>query len=285
MPLTGKSIVFIGAGSMAEAIIRGIIQQEIAQPEHVYAINRSNVEQLAALKERYGIHCAFEASEKEEYIRRADIVVVAMKPKDVRQAFAGFSNLLRPEQLLVSVVAGLSLDTISLLVPEGMPVVRTMPNTSSTIGLGATGLCYSAGVSASLQNMALAMFNAIGEVSVVPEALMNMVNGISGSGPAYVYYFMEAMIAHGIEGGLAPELSRNLTVQTVLGAAAMVKATQENPADLRRKVTSPNGTTQAAIEEFERQGLSRIISSGITRCVERAAEIGTQISKDVKDPQ
>lgn len=282
MPLAGKKIVFIGAGSMAEAIIRGMIQQEIALPEYVYAMNRSNADQLQALKERYGIRCVFEQSQKDEVIREADIVVVAMKPKDVRQAFAGFSSQLRPNQLLVSVIAGLSLATISVLVPEGMPVVRTMPNTSSTIGLGATGICYSDSVTPALQKMALAIFKAIGEVSVVPEAMMNMVNGISGSGPAYVYYFMEAMIAHGIEGGLPPELARNLTVQTVLGAAAMVKTTQEDPAALRRKVTSPNGTTQAAIEEFDRLGLGTTLSRGITRCVQRAAEIGEQLDRDIR---
>lgn len=282
MPLTNRKIVFIGAGSMSEAIIRGLIHQEIAQPEYVFAINRSNKEQLKSLKEQYGIRVALEPEDRERFVRDADLVVVAMKPKDVRQAFGEFSAWLRPEQLLVSVVAGLSLDTIHLLVPEGMPVVRTMPNTSSTIGLGATGLCSSESVTPPLLDMALAMFKAIGTVSIVPEAMMNMVNGISGSGPAYVYYFMEAMIAYGVEGGLTPELAKELTVQTVLGAAAMVKATGEDPAELRRKVTSPNGTTQAAVEVFERQGLGETVGAGIRRCVERAAEIGAGISADVK---
>jgi pyrroline-5-carboxylate reductase len=282
MPLTGRKIAFIGAGSMSEAIIRGLVQQKIAQPELVFAMNRSNKEQLAALKEQYGIRIVLEPGDKETFIREADIVVVAMKPKDVRQAFSEFNTLLRPDQLLVSVVAGLSLATMSMLVPEGMPIVRTMPNTSSTIGLGSTGICSSDSVTPELQQMALAMFNAIGEVCVVPEDMMNMVNGISGSGPAYVYYFMEAMIAQGIAGGLEPDLAKSLTVQTVLGAAAMVKATKEDPAELRRKVTSPNGTTQAAIEVFEQLGLASALGAGIRRCVDRAAEIGAAISSEVK---
>lgn len=282
MPLKGKRIVFIGAGSMAEAIIRGLIQQETAQPEDLCAMNRSNAEQLAALQARYGIRCVSEPAQKEEWIRKADIVVVAMKPKDVRQAFSEFSPFLRADQLLISVVAGLSLATVGLLVPEGMPVVRSMPNTSSTIGMGATGICFSPEVTSELQAMAVSFFKSVGEVAAVPEEWMNMVNGISGSGPAYVYYFMEALIEAGVRGGLEPGLAKELTVQTVLGAAAMVKATQEDPAELRRKVTSPNGTTQAALEEFQRLGLADAVMAGVKRCVERAAEIGAQISSDIK---
>lgn len=282
MSLTGLKIAFIGAGSMAEAIIRGLIEQDMSTPEQLFAINRSNSEKLQQLRERYGISCTSEPESKEAYIRQADIVVIAMKPKDVRQAFSEFAGFLHAGQLLVSVVAGLSLDTIANLIPEGMPAVRTMPNTSSTIGMGATGLCFSEGVSPEQQSIALSVFKAIGEVSVVPEPLINMVNGISGSGPAYVYYFMEAMIKAGIDGGMDPALARDLTVQTVLGAAAMVKTTQEDPAELRRKVTSPNGTTQAAIEVFDRLGMGEAVTAGIRRCVERAAEIGETISQDVK---
>lgn len=282
MPLSGKKIVFIGAGSMAEAIIRGLVEQKVALPEQIAVTNRSNKEQLTALMERYGVQAALEPGQKEAMIRQADIAVVAMKPKDVRRAFGEFSPWLNQGQLLVSVVAGLSLDTISLIVPEGMPVVRTMPNTSSTIGQGATGLCCSPGATPLQQDMAIALFKATGEVFPVPEEMMNMVNGISGSGPAYVYYFMEAMIAQGIAGGLTPQLARELTVQTVLGAAAMVKTTGEDPAELRRKVTSPNGTTQAAIEVFQEQGLAGAVAAGIQRCVERAAEIGAGLTADIR---
>lgn len=282
MPLSNKKIAFIGAGSMAEAIIRGLVQQNIASPSQIYVLNRSNQEQLEALNARYGIQTALTAEQKELYVRNADIVVIAMKPKDVRQAFSEFSTWLHSGQLLVSVVAGLSLETMALLVPEGMPVVRTMPNTSSTIGKGATGMCFSGGAGEDLQRMAVALFQATGEVCVVAEDMMNMVNGISGSGPAYVYYFMEAMIAHGVAGGLPSELAQQLTVQTVLGAAAMVKETGEEPSELRRKVTSPNGTTQAAIEVFDRLGLADAVGAGIRRCVERAAEIGDGISAEVR---
>lgn len=282
MPLTGKKITFIGAGSMAEPIFKSLIQQKTVQADQIYIMNRSNAAHLTVMRDTYGVHAAFTPEEKESFISRADIVILAMKPKDVRQAFEEFNRFLTSSQLLVSMVAGLSLETLSLLVPEGMSIVRTMPNTPSSIGLGATGLCFSPKTTESQQNMGLSLFRAVGEAYPIPEEKMNILTGISGSGPAYAFYFMESMIAAGVKGGLSPELAKELTVQTVLGAASMVKLTGEEPAELRRKVTSPNGTTQMAIEEFQRQGLSGIVEAGINRCVARAAEIGEGLSQEVR---
>ena len=282
MPLTGKKITFIGAGSMAEPIFKSLIQQKTVRADQIYIMNRSNAAHLTVMRDTYRVHAAFTPEEKESFIREADIVILAMKPKDVRQAFEEFNRFLNPSQLLVSMVAGLSLETLSLLVPEGMSIVRTMPNTPSSIGLGATGLCFSPETTESQQNMGLSLFRAIGEAYPIPEEKMNILTGISGSGPAYAFYFMESMIAAGVKGGLSPELAKELTVQTVLGAASMVKLSGEEPAELRRKVTSPNGTTQMAIEEFQRQGLSGIVEAGINRCVARAAEIGEGLSQEVR---
>ncbi len=282
MPFTGKKITFIGAGSMAEPIFKSLIQQKTVRPDQIYIMNRSNAAHLTAMRDTYRVHAAFTPEEKESFIREADIVILAMKPKDVRQAFEEFNRFLKPSQLLVSMVAGLSLETLSLLVPEGMPIVRTMPNTPSSIGLGATGLCFSTETTDSQQKMGLSLFRAIGEAYPIPEEKMNILTGISGSGPAYAFYFMESMIAAGVKGGLSPELAKELTVQTVLGAASMVKLTGEEPAELRRKVTSPNGTTQMAIEEFQRQGLSGIVEAGINRCVARAEEIGEGLGQEVR---
>lgn len=275
-----QRIVFIGAGSMAEAIIRGLVGRNMADPNRMAVMNRSNREQLEALRQRYGIVAAVEPDDKEGHIRKADLVVIAMKPKDVAEALVPLRPLLRADQLLVSVVAGLSIATLQTLLPRGMAVARTMPNTSSTIGLGMTGIAFSQQATQEQRNIAMEMFRAIGEIAVVPEEKLNIVTGISGSGPAYVYYFMEALIAAGIEGGLDPETARKLTVETVLGAASMVKSTGEAPAELRRKVTSPNGTTQAAIETFDRCGFSPAVQAAVRRCVERAGEIGEQLSAE-----
>ncbi|MBO9608463.1 MAG: pyrroline-5-carboxylate reductase [Paenibacillaceae bacterium] len=279
--LASQQIVFLGAGSMAEAIIRGLVAGRIAPADHITAVNRSNAQRLSELRERFGIRTTTD-DEKETAVRAADIVVLAMKPKDAAQALLGLRGLLRQEQLLVSVIAGMPIATIDSLVATGMTVVRTMPNTSSTIGLGATGISFSAGASAEQRELGLALFAGTGIVVTVDEPLLDVVTSVSGSGPAYFYYIMEAMIAAGVAGGLMPEDARTLTVQTALGAATMVQTTGEAPADLRRKVTSPNGTTQAALETLEAAEVGAAFAAAMRRCAERAGELGTAIGADAE---
>lgn len=277
--LTGKRIVFVGAGAMAEAILRGLLDQRKALPEQITMTNRQNIERLAALNSRYGVLTAQEPSAKNRAIEEADIIVAAMKPKDVVASFNELKPLLQPRQLFVSLIAGLTIAKMEQLLELPLPIVRTMPNTSSTIGLGSTGISFSSKVTQEQQRIALDMFKSVGEVGVFDEPLIEVVTGVSGSGPAYIYYMMEAMIAAGVEGGLSEDAARQLTVQTVLGAAQMVKLTQENPAELRRKVTSPNGSTQAAIEVLDQHGFAAAVRAAVHRCSERAAEMGREIGK------
>ncbi|WP_409346660.1 pyrroline-5-carboxylate reductase [Paenibacillus sp. MBLB4367] len=282
--LSAQKITFVGAGSITEAIVRGLVEQRIADPKHLFALNRSSRDRLDAMKKQYGIQaCTLEEEREcyETYIRDADVVVMAMKPKDVGQAVHALKPYLNANQLLVSVVAGLSMDTVARILQNGMPIVRTMPNTSSTLGLGATGMSFSPEASETHQAIAFEMFQAIGEVSVVAEEQLDTVTGLSGSGPAYIYYMMEAMIEAGVMGGLTFQDAHSLTVQTVLGAATMVKVTKEDPAELRRKVTSPNGTTQAALELMNENGFTEIVQRAVLRATERARELGDMISSDV----
>ncbi|NOU99154.1 pyrroline-5-carboxylate reductase [Paenibacillus planticolens] len=276
--LSQAKIAFVGAGSMSEAIIRGLIQTKVANPQNVYVMNRSDQDRLAFLRSEYGLQATSDPAVKESFLREADVVVLCMKPKDVVTAFADLRPLLNEGQLLVSVIAGLSIAKIETLLDSNMPIVRTMPNTSSTIGLGATGMSFSAKVNDTLKQLATQMFEAVGIVSIVEEEKLEILTGVSGSGPAYVYYFMEAMIKAGIEGGLTEEDARQLTLQTVLGAAHMVQHTQEDPAELRRKVTSPNGATQASIEALDRYQFTEAVSKAVFRSAERAKEMGEQIA-------
>ncbi|MDD9267696.1 pyrroline-5-carboxylate reductase [Paenibacillus sp. GCM10023248] len=276
--LSQAKIAFVGAGSMSEAIIRGLVQTEVAQPHNVYVMNRSNQDRLAFLTSEYGIQATSDPQTKDKFLREADVVVLCMKPKDVVTAFAELKPLLNEKQLLVSVIAGLSIAKMETLLQTNMGIVRTMPNTSSTIGLGATGMSFSANVNDTFKQLATQMFEAVGIVSVVEEEKLEIVTGVSGSGPAYVYYFMEAMTKAAIEGGLTEEDARQLTLQTVLGAAHMVQKTQEDPAELRRKVTSPGGATQASIEELDRYQFTEAVSGAVFRSAARAKEMGEQIA-------
>lgn len=270
---------------MAEAIVRGILDRGLTEPDHISVINRQNGARLEELSERYGVQAPPDEEAKQNMLRHADVIFLAMKPKDAAAAIKQLGLLVTPQTLIVSVIAGLSIRTIESLLGRPMAIVRTMPNTSSTIGLGATGISFSESVTAEQRQLAETIFQAVGLTSVVEEPLLDVVTGVSGSGPAYVYYLMEGMIAAGRELGLTEEAARELTVQTVLGAAHMVQTTNENPADLRRKVTSPNGTTQAALETLDEYNFPQAIVHAIDRAAKRAAELGAEIERNAKNEQ
>ncbi len=274
-------LCFVGAGSMAEALARGLIETKKAMPGYISMTNRSNSERLYQFRMQYGIRIPKDGDtvSKEELIRQADIVFLCMKPKDVVSAMEELRPLLRPEQLIISVVAGLSIDTIEKLIGRKQPVIRTMPNTSCTIGLGATGLCFSPSVTEWQRELGVKIFESTGMVCQLDESLLDTVTGVSGSGPAYVYYLIEAMVAAGMGGGLSMEQAKSLVVQTVLGAAEMVRLTGEDPALLRKQVTSPNGTTHAALEVLNEHNFLPGVVNAVMRASERAKEMGAEIAQ------
>lgn len=273
------SICFYGAGSMAEAIVRGLIHRKVAPPESITMLNRSNQERLAHLESAYGIKTGRSVAEKESSLISASVIVLAMKPKDAGEALKALGPKLNQEQLIVSVIAGLSISTIQALLGYKAPIARTMPNTSSSIGFGATGISFSGEVNETQTAQVLKMFEAVGTVQVIPEEQMEILTGVSGSGPAYIYYMMEAMIEAGIEGGLSVEQARELTVQTVLGAAAMMKETGEEPAKLRKDITSPNGSTQAALETLAAGSFNATVKAAVHRAAERSKEMGEAVKE------
>ncbi|HEX7057072.1 MAG TPA: pyrroline-5-carboxylate reductase [Bacilli bacterium] len=276
--LSAKQICFLGAGSIAEAMVRGLLQGGKTAPERITLINRGT-DRLTLLQERYGVAAALTDEQKRQALGASDVIVLAVKPKDAAAALAAYKGLWSARHLLISVVAGLAIPVIEQLTLTGAQIVRAMPNTSSTIGLGATGVAFSPAVSEANKEIALALFESVGVSAVVEEPLLDIVTGVSGSGPAYVYLLMEAMIRAGVEAGLAAETARGLTIQTVLGAAKMVASTGEQPAALRAKVTSPGGTTQAALEVMNRHEMPETIVKAIHRAAERAQELGDEIKK------
>ncbi|OBZ18719.1 pyrroline-5-carboxylate reductase [Bacillus sp. FJAT-27264] len=282
IPLLNHEIVFYGAGSMAEAIVRGLINRNVVSSQNIIMLNRSSNERLAELRARYGVQVSNDPEQKNGYLRSAPVIVLAMKPKDTAEALRHLGPLLSPGQLVISVIAGMSIRTMQGLLGTPQPVVRSMPNTSSSIGLGATGLAFSKEVDDDSRRLALNIFDAVGITTVIDEERMETLTGISGSGPAYIYYMMEAMIAAGIRGGLSSEQSAELTVQTVLGAARMVQQTGEEPAALRKKVTSPNGSTQAALEVLERGDFFETVIAAVNRCAECSREMGTALEKELQ---
>ncbi|AJY78005.1 pyrroline-5-carboxylate reductase [Paenibacillus beijingensis] len=264
---------------MAEAIVKGLLHKRLTTPGQIGMFNRSNAERLEQLRNQYGVYTALEQSDKEKMLQSADIIFLAIKPKDAAESLRTLAPLLNGRQMIVSLIAGLPIRTIERLLGQTVPVIRTMPNTSATVGLGATGLSFSDAVSAHQRDLAEELFRAVGMTAVVEEPQLDAVTAVSGSGPAYIYYMMETMMAAGQKLGLSPQAARELTLQTVLGAAHMVIETGEEPAELRRKVTSPNGTTQAAIETLESHRFSEAFMHAMERCMNRARELGAEIER------
>ncbi|MBA9085291.1 pyrroline-5-carboxylate reductase [Fontibacillus solani] len=273
------SICFYGAGSMAEAIVRGLIHKSVAAPKQISMLNRSNQERLTYLTQQYGVLTGNSEQDKNKYLTEASIIVLAMKPKDAKEALTELGPKLQEGQLIVSLIAGISISTLQQLLGTNAPIARSMPNTSSSIGLGATGLSFSEETTDDHVQQVLSMFQSVGIVSVIPEEQMDILTGVSGSGPAYIYYMIEAMIEAGIEGGLTPDQARNLTVQTVLGAASMMLETGEDPAKLRKDITSPNGSTQAALEVLADKDFTNTVKAAVHRCKERSFEMGQAVKE------
>lgn len=279
-PLIDKAITFFGAGSMAEAIVKGLVSRSVVLPENITMLNRSNVQRLQELSERYGIQINSDETAKVEILRTSPVIVLAMKPKDAAKALKELGPLLSSDQLIISVIAGLSIYTTQTLLGQ-QPLARTMPNTSASIGLGSTGISFSKEMSEEQRQLVLTIFEAVGSVTVIEEEKMDILTGISGSGPAYFYYMMEAMTAAGIRGGLSAEQSSELTLQTILGAARMVQQTGETPSSLRAKITSPNGSTQAALETLDQGEFYETVIAAVNRCAERSREMGAMLKEQI----
>lgn len=265
-----QKIIFIGAGSMAEALIQGWIEKEVIPAHQLFVTNRQNFDRLACLREQYGVQIL----ENNEQIAEADLIILAMKPKDAKSALEAIASYLSPETAVLSVIAGVSMKTIEDCIGQ-RPIARIMPNTSATIGMSATGIAFNSEVTNSFKATYLQMLEAIGIVIEVEEDKLHAITALSGSGPAYVYYLLEAWEAVGTEFGLPKETVRKLMVQTIAGSAAMLQQVKEEPVVLRKKVTSPGGTTEAGILALE----SNHFNEAIFACVKSAEARSRELAK------
>lgn len=264
------NIVCVGAGSMAESMIHGWINKRIMKPEDIAVMNKSDLERLESLRDEYGVHIV--QKERVE-LRDADFILLAMKPKDVEAALSDIKEHLSGNAVILSVVAGVSIETIQRHVGN-LPVARAMPNTSAKVGKSATGVAWSKLVTLDQQHDLRNLLSSIGSVTVVDEAQLDAVTAVAGSGPAYIYYFAEAMTEAAVANGLSPADAKRLVRQTFAGASDMLQ--HEDFAVLRRKVTSPNGTTAAGIAALERNDFKGIIGECVKDAASRSQALGRE---------
>lgn len=274
--LDNKKISFIGGGNMAQALISGLISCGV-KPSLITVADPSSEarEQLAAK----GLNTVDPTADAKAAVIGADIVVLAVKPQVMKVVVSGFADVL-DTQLVISVAAGLSTELLSNMLGGYSNIVRAMPNTPAMIQMGATGLYGTDNISAEQKQLATAVMEASGLVMWVDnEEHMHAVTAVSGSAPAYMFYFIEAMVDGGVALGLDKEQASALAMQTMLGAAKMALGSEDAPSELRRKVTSPNGTTQAAIESMQANDISRQIVEAMQACADRSQALSEEMSK------
>ncbi|KUP42017.1 MULTISPECIES: pyrroline-5-carboxylate reductase [Bacillus] len=269
-----KKIGFVGAGSMAEAMINGFLQSGITKPENIYITNRSNEERLNELKEMYGVR---PCRDKSEFFTQTDIVVLAFKPKDAAESIDSIRSYMK-DQLVISVLAGLTIETIQHYFGRKLAVIRVMPNTSAAIRKSATGFSVSAEASQDDITAATALLETIGDATLVEEQHLDAVTAIAGSGPAYLYRYIEAMEKAAQKVGLDEETAKKLILQTMAGATDMLRQSGKQPAQLRREITSPGGTTEAGLRALTEASFEEAIIHCIEETAKRSAEIKEQFA-------
>jgi pyrroline-5-carboxylate reductase len=260
---------FLGFGKMASALVQGMLQAGICNPEEIVVVNR-HPEEIAESVRKYGLKLA---SSPKAVVQQAETIILGTKPADSIQLLREVRSFLEGK-LLISVAAGVTLQLLQEAAGHRARVIRAMPNTPSLVMRGATA--YALGDHATQGDAEIAdkIFGAVGIVHRVRETALNAVTGLSGSGPAYVFIFIEALADGGVMMGLPREIAAELAVQTVLGSAELLLKTGEHPATLREMVASPGGTTMAAIEVLEERGLRYTIMSAVRAAAERALDLG-----------
>jgi pyrroline-5-carboxylate reductase len=268
------NVLFIGGGNMADALIGGMLKSGFSAAQlRVVEVDGAARRRLF---EKYRVECL---AESRGAARPGEVVVFAVKPQQMQEA-ARFSGLKPNANLVVSIAAGITLTSLAGWLGGHAKLVRAMPNTPALIGAGVAGLYALPGVSEAERKQAEAILGAVGAtVWIAEEALMDAVTAVSGSGPAYVFWFIEQLAASGESLGLTAEVSRKLAIETVLGAAKLAAQSGDSPATLRERVTSKGGTTEAALKTFEEHKLAERFLRAVEAARDRGAELGGQLAK------
>lgn len=266
----------IGVGSMSGAILLGLLAPDVNIAQPIRATTQSAAS-AARLNELAGVEASAAAERPDANrvaVRGAKLVVLGVKPWAIAEVLEEIAPDLEPDAVVISVAAGVTLATMEAIVPQSVSVVRAMPNTPSLVGRGVTGLVAANDTPARALDLARSLFATVGEVITVDsEAKLDALSAISGSGPAYVFLFIEKLTAAAERLGFSHDDARKMVEGTFLGASLLLDHEGETPEELRRRVTSPKGTTERAIEVFQGAGLDAVIDEAIAQAIERAREL------------
>ncbi|MCK4436795.1 pyrroline-5-carboxylate reductase [bacterium] len=264
-----KKIAFIGLGNMGQALARGILERGIVEPSSI-VVSDIDKDKLQSCQSELQLTVA---GDNKEAVRKADIIIIAVKPKSVESVLKEVAGSLEPSKLVISIAAGVTTGYIENILRKEVAVVRVMPNTAVLVGDGMSAIARGKFVGEEEEKISREIFSAVGKVVEVKEELMNAVTSLSGSGPAYIFAVMENLIEAGVREGLSPQLADTLVKQTALGAVRMASQAKEKLSTLREMVTSPGGTTEAALNVFKEKGLQDIMAEAVASATRRAKEL------------
>jgi pyrroline-5-carboxylate reductase len=269
MAVNERRVAVLGAGTIGEALISGLLSGSWRKPDEIVATGRRE-ERVEELREKLGVEATLS---NRDAVAGAALIVIAVKPQDLTELLDEIGTAVTPAQTVLSVAAAIPTTAIEARLAEGVPVVRAMPNTPATVHEGIAGMC--AGANADEAHLAVAeeALSHLGAVVRVPEPYMDAVTAVSGSGPAYFALLSEAMIEAGILLGLGRDVSTQLVVQTMFGTAKLLRDKQMHPVELRERVTSPGGTTIRAVRELEQAGVRAAFLNAIQAAMERSREL------------
>lgn len=265
-----RTIGIFGAGSIAVAMLDGILSQNIINPEDIYVTNKQNDEKLHALREKYNVHTT---RDYKEILSNCRYLIIAVKPIDIDNLLKQLKNDITDNHIIITLAAGVATSYVEDALGKKIQVIRAMPNTACKVRESAMAIALGRYAKEEARNFAEEIFSSVGKVSIVEEDMMDAVTGLSGSGPAYVYLLMDALIEAGVKAGIPRPLSEELTVQTVYGAAKMVVETGQSPSKLRSEVTTPGGTTMAGMKVLENADFIGLIVKTVESAAKRSAEM------------
>ena len=271
MKLQHVKIGFVGTGRMATALAKGLTR-ELVPVKQIGGVDPSEASQQA-FRSIVGDDVML-SSAANEHLENSDVVFLAVKPQMMQSVLEGLGHHLTSKQLIVSVAAGLPIVKLESWLPEGCRLIRVMPNTPCLIGKGACGVSRGTAASETDEQLVSTLLSSVGVVENVPEHLLDAVTGLSGSGPAYVFQMIEALSDGGVKVGLPRDMATRLAAQTLIGAAEMVLQTGDHPAALKDAVTSPGGTTIAALHEMELGGVRAALINAVAASTKRSRELG-----------
>ncbi len=267
--LTGKKLAVIGSGQMAEALVGGLLEAGVIETAAVWATDAS-AERRALMAQRYGVRVG---ADNTDAARWGDLVLLAVKPQVLPPVVDDLAPVLTGK-LVMSIAAGVSLQSLSDRIPPGVRLIRVMPNAPAMIREGISAVALGPGVTEEDSQVARTLFEAVGRVVVLDESLMHAVTGLSGSGPAYVSVAIEALADGGVKAGLSRQVAELLAAQTVAGAAKTVLETGEHPARLKDHVASPGGTTIAGLGQLEEGTVRATLISAVEAAARKSEELG-----------